>query len=675
MKLTKKATAVILTALLLITLSPFTAFAKTENTPKEEVVYINLKPDGSVREINVVNIFNLEGNSTITDYGKYQCLRNMTTTDKIEYSDNVITINTDSEKLYYEGKPESSDIPWNISLRYYIDGKEYTSDKLAGKSGKLKIKMTVEKNKNCAKSFFGSYALQASFTLDTKKCSNINADGATVANVGSDKQITYTILPGNSADIEINADVKDFEMDGISINGVRLNMDFTVDDAKIQDKISEIVGAVENLDDGADSLNNGTKSLYDATDMLNGKIGGLNSATGALSGGAQELYSGLAAITAKNDDLTGSALSAYEGLCKAAEIQINTQLTENGLDTVNLTPSSYSDVLSDLLKKMNADAVYEQAYNAALKEVTAQVEAQADTLYNGYIESKANSIYLSYIESQSETLCSQVASQAVYEQLIAAGYTDRQADSYLQTTEGQGTVAQAANSISKEQKSQIISGAVAKLTEEQKAEIRRVAVTSLTNEQKTQIRNTYVEQMMAKDEVKEKLTAAVSSVSSAAAGITELKCQLDSYGIFYQGIIDYTSAVSNAASGANILQINLDTLYSNTGILENSVGELNGAVKKLYDGTTDLKNGTDEFADETSGMDTQVSNEIDSMLSSVSGGDAETISFVSEQNTNIESVQFVIKTDAVKMAEAAGADEKPEQLNFWQKLLKLFGLY
>ena len=64
------------------------------------------------------------------------------------------------------------------------------------------------------------------------------------------------------------------------------------------------------------------------------------------------------------------------------------------------------------------------------------------------------------------------------------------------------------------------------------------------------------------------------------------------------------------------------------------------------------------------------------MTSAITGDDAETASFVSEQNTNMKFVQFVIKTAAIEKA-AAAADTAAEEapLTFWQKLLRLFGLY
>ncbi|MGN0513784.1 MAG: hypothetical protein ACI4GD_05850 [Lachnospiraceae bacterium] len=646
MKQYKRIIAAFLALLLMLQIT-VPALAQESNTPKEEVVYISLNQDGSVREIYVVNIFALDENGRIIDYGEYETLRNMTTTDEIGYSDSKVTIDTTVGKLYYEGKLAANAIPWNISIHYFMDGVEYTAGEIAGKSGMLKITMSIRQNLECNSSFFEGYALQASFVLDTKKCRDIVADGATIANVGSDKQLTYTILPNKETDIEITANVNDFEMDGISINGIQLNMDIEIDDAKLQSKIDEIKDAVNELDDGTTDLSEGTDTLYSATGTLEDKVGELHAGVGSLSAGADKLYSGLARLTEKSRELNNAALYAYSALCTAAQTQLNAELTANGMDTVTLTPDTYSAVLMDILSKMDANLVYEQAYNAALLEVTAQVEAQADQLYYMYIQSQADTIYM------------QTAMQLVYRQLIEAGYTDEQAYAYLQTQEGQALVAQT----------------VAGMTDEQKVQILQSALESLSDEQKKEIRDAYIKQIMASEEITNKIAAVVAQVNVAAAKVAELKGQLDSYGAFYNGLLAYTAGVSEAASGANALQGGLDTLYSNTEILKDSVGELNTAAGKLNDGAKKISDGTGEFAGEVSGMNDEVSDEIDSMISSMSGEDAEIVSFVSEQNTNIKSVQFVIKTDAIQIEEADTVEtEQEETLNFWQKLMHLFGL-
>lgn len=597
MKHMQKFTAAAMAVLLLgFTVVP--AFAETAPSAKEEVIYAMADASGKVTDAEAVNIF---AGGDIVDYGDYSAVKPLNTNDTITQNGDQIAFSSTADKVYYQGTMKNAALPWNISIRYYLDGKEYAPQDVAGKSGALEIRFSVTKNESCGGSFYDDYALQASFTLDTERCRNIVSNGATVANVGSDKQLTYTILPGKGIDTVITADVTDFEMDAAAINGVRLNLDVDVDDTDLMDKVDELVSAIGDLDDGAWELHDGTEELYDATKTLNSKVGDLHSGVGDLTAGAGDLYTGLTDITAQNQ--------------------------------------------------------------------------QADQLYLGYVKSQADSIYLAYVTTQADALYAQVAAQAVREQLIQSGYSEAQADAYLQTADGQTLVAQTVSNMTEEQKAQILNAAVAKLTDEQKEQILQGAVASLTEEQKAEIREAYIQQMMASDDVTSQINAAVATVS-AAKQVSELKGQLDSYGVFYQGLVAYTDAVSSAAAGAKSLKLNMDTLYSNTGKLKLSVGELSDVVGELYDGTGELTDGTTEFVDKTSDMDTQISDEIDSMTASLSGGDGDAESFVSEKNTNVNTVQFVIKTAAIEKAETT-TDNTVESapLTFWQKLLRLVGLY
>lgn len=597
MKHMQKFTAAAMAVLLLgFTVVP--AFAETAPSAKEEVIYAMADASGKVTDAEAVNIF---AGGDIVDYGDYSAVKPLNTNDTITQNGDQIAFSSTADKVYYQGTMKNAALPWNISIRYYLDGKEYAPQDVAGKSGALEIRFSVTKNESCGGSFYDDYALQASFTLDTERCQNIVSNGATVANVGSDKQLTYTILPGKGIDTVITADVTDFEMDAAAINGVRLNLDVDVDDTDLMDKVDELVSAIGNLDDGAWELHDGTEELYDATKTLNSKVGDLHSGVGDLTAGAGDLYTGLTDITAQNQ--------------------------------------------------------------------------QADQLYLGYVKSQADSIYLAYVTTLADALYAQVAAQAVREQLIQSGYSEAQADAYLQTADGQTLVAQTVSNMTEEQKAQILNAAVAKLTDEQKEQILQGAVASLTEEQKAEIREAYIQQMMASDDVTSQINAAVATVS-AAKQVSELKGQLDSYGVFYQGLVAYTDAVSSAAAGAKSLKLNMDTLYSNTGKLKLSVDELSDAVGELYDGTGELTDGTTEFVDKTSDMDTQISDEIDSMTASLSGGDGDAVSFVSEKNTNVNTVQSVIKTAAIEKAETT-TDNTVESapLTFWQKLLRLVGLY
>ena len=80
-----------------------------------------------------------------------------------------------------------------------------------------------------------------------------------------------------------------------------------------------------------------------------------------------------------------------------------------------------------------------------------------------------------------------------------------------------------------------------------------------------------------------------------------------------------------------------------------------------------------EFYNETSDMDTKVEDSIDEMVDSISGKGTDTVSFVSEKNGNVESVQFVIKGQAIKKQDKAEETKKEtEKKSFWKKLADLF---
>lgn len=233
MKIFKKASSILLAVLLLLNtaLPVYAEETQKESTEKEENVYITLSADGSVRDIYVVNIV---PGGDVVDYGSYSSIKLLNTTDTINQDGDTVTFSSSAEKVYYQGDlPADTEIPWIVSIRYFLDGTEYSPDNLAGKSGALEIRFSVTENEKCSGSFYDDYALQVSFTLDTDLCNNITAPDATVANVGSDKQLTYTILPGAGIETAITADVTSFEMDAVSLNGIQMNLSIEVDDEEL----------------------------------------------------------------------------------------------------------------------------------------------------------------------------------------------------------------------------------------------------------------------------------------------------------------------------------------------------------------------------------------------------------------------------------------------------------
>ena len=165
-KKVKKASTFVLTTSILMS-NVYPAFADT-NTSKDEVVYVKLNNNGNVDNVYVVNSFDIKNGEKIVDYGSYSNVLNLSTSDKLNYSNGVVDANVSdtNKKFYYQGDMKDCEIPWDINIRYTLDGKNISSEELAGKSGNLEISFDIKKNDNVDEVFFNNYALQISLTLD-----------------------------------------------------------------------------------------------------------------------------------------------------------------------------------------------------------------------------------------------------------------------------------------------------------------------------------------------------------------------------------------------------------------------------------------------------------------------------------------------------------------------------
>lgn len=504
---------------------------------KEEVVYGQLAGDGSAKEIYVVNIF--ENQEHILDYGNYQSVRNMTSQDKINQKGDRITLQTKDQTLYYQGNLEKGQLPWNISLSYYLNGEPVTPQQLAGKSGSLELVIKVRENKKAEPDFFENYALQITASFDTELCTSIKTKGATEANAGGKRQLTWTLLPGTERSLKIRTQVTDFQMDPISFNGVRLDMDVNVETGQLTKKFAGLSAAAAAIDAGAKDLSAGAA---------------------ALNNGAEKLESGVGMFSEKTADLGQKAGQAEKLPSASGEIKGAIGAISQGI--AELKEAAGYQALKQTLKQRGLDLDSLKAGNQQLLEALSSLKAMENI-------------------------------PAQYQQQIL-------------------------------QAEQVLEGNLAAI-----------------------------------DGTEGYLNALSQSISQVHKGAGQLE---ENYKEFDEGLSQICSQISK-----------LD--LSQISNLEKGAGFLAGGSKKLSQGSSALSQGTGVFRQSTSGMESQVSGAIDEMLSGISGSSAETVSFVSQKNTRVKAVQFVIKNDPIEGSESQPPKEEPEKVySWWQKLLNLFGI-
>lgn len=775
------------------------AWAYDSSLKKQEVVYVNLNGDGSVDGIYVVNIFDLNEKGQIIDYGDYTALRNMTTNDEIMFDNQTVKIDTNSNKLYYEGKLNSDVIPWIFDIRYYMNDIEYPAEKIAGMSGDLKITMSVRQNHDSISTFFDNYALQVSFALDSNKCSNIVTENATQANVGKNRQLMYTILPGKEKDIAITAQVKDFEMEGISINALSMSMDLDIDVEGNED-IDELQDGVAELNDGAHELNTGTKKLSDGASDLVDRLNDMNDGAEELKDGANELKDGA-------DVLYDGAQNLDEGV---GELMDGADDLTEGTETLYDGASDMYDgvyTLYDGVKEMD-DGI------AKLTDGAKELRNGADDLSDGAYELHTGLVTLtsknSAIQDMSATLYNNTLEQ--YSSLLAAGGYAVTSDSTMEELEKMmerrkeeltgGSKQEAAVQKAIQARVTTLSAIVTSPPEtytEEEVEIAKAGIEywkmtmTIKGEQGYQTVLADYGQEAAVASQYYNMHVAYSNylayygdeaaLSSAYAGLSAQvgDREQEAVGVivegdlvgavsddniykalavlsYYKGVVNYTYGTASAASGARSLSWGADRLYKGAdelydgvkdledgssnlldgieqlldgveelkdgtlelhdGVLtlkdgiitlkdgtqdllngivdlkdgvstlcdgtltlrDGTVALLDGAIElrdgtvKLHDGTVELVDGTIELRDKTT--DASLKDKINKAIDQVMGSDFDPVSFVSDKNANVDFVQFVIKTPqiSIEKAELSQTVAADAPMNFWQKILSLFGL-
>lgn len=630
---------VLVCAFLLTAITPI--YAGSEPTEKEEVIYINLAADGGVKDIYAVNIFS---GGEITDYGDYSSVEMLNTTDKISQNGDKVSFSSKAYRVYYKGKLDTAEMPWNISLKYFIDGKEYFANEAAGKSGKLEIRFKVTKNENCKGNFFDKYALQATFTLDTKKCENISAPDATLANVGAKKQLSYTMLPGKGIDTVITAEVKDFQMPAVSINGVSMSMNIEVDDEELLKEVNELTDAVKKLDsgagelkDGANNLEDGGKALEDGAKELKNGAEELSGGAGTLNNGVDLIGQGLDQLNSKSSGLNGGSAQIYSALL---EIQKQLNAVSASTEQIDALVNGSAEIKNGInLLSANIlelkNGVSFAAYKAAMKQYDLDIDA---------------------LQTSNEQTIQRLTQQISVMKQNGADTTEL--ETILALIKGNSAAIIGTESY--------LSGINGKIDE-------------LYNGAES-LKESY-------EELDEGINALADEVKNLLLKMTALKGGVDTLVTEYQkldgGINEYTSCVAKIVAGYNgiisgacDLMTGSKTLSTGADALSESTGRLTDGISEIYDGLDELKNGTKEMKEKTDGTVGKISDKIDEMLSSITGENEQTFSFVSDKNTNVKSVQFVIQTEGVEIDDTkTAAPAAEEKLNFWQKLLRLFGLY
>ncbi|MGN8644538.1 YhgE/Pip domain-containing protein [Gracilibacillus sp. HCP3S3_G5_2] len=569
---------------------PFNAVAAS--TPaKDEVIYTTLSSSGEELDMYVVNSFEVKEPGEFVDYGEYSSVKNLTDLSDISNEGDEVSFTASEDSFYYQGNLDNKPLPWEFSIRYQLNGKELEPEEMLGQDGHFKLEIESSANEDVDPIFFDNYLVQISITLDGGLYQNIEAEEATIANAGKNKQVTFTVMPEQEENFLLEADVTDFELEAIEITAVPSSMSIDSPDIDgVTDDFETLADATAEIDNGVGELVNGITELNSGVSSLREGSGDYQEGINQVSDGSDELMSGSQSINRALQTMKDSIDQDVE----AGDFST----LQDGLKQMAEGLKDASEGLTELQQN------YENAYQA--------VEDAIDNIPTHQIS-----------EKDIEALVHSGADAEVIDKLV---------ETYEAAQTAKGTYQQVREAFA----------AVSPTLEE---------VSNAQNEIATSL-ETIADQI-----------AAASEGIDIQEGLKELQEGLtalsDNYTDFHGGLEEYTSGVEE-----------LSHAYQD---LHNGIVELEDGTAELEDGAGELHEGTTELADSTSDLPDQMQDEIDEMINDYDKSDFEAVSFVSEKNENIQSVQFVIKTEGITKDEQEEDEEvAEEEKSFWQRLVDLF---
>lgn len=308
-------------------LSPTAAFANSIS--KDETVFTTLSADGTVKSQTVTDwIHSDSALGTVNDKSSLTNIKNLKGSETPQASGDTLVWNTNKNDIYYQGDTNKQ-LPISVKITYYLNDKEISAKDLAGKSGKVKIKIDLQNNykhmvnvAGNARTIYAPIPVATVLMLPSDNFSSIKTNGATIIKAGNYNAVTFPSVPGLLDSLGIkNGDY------GINLPDT---LELTTDASNFTMQLPIYCVAAPNLIDlnklaGAKNMDDIKGTILDAKSKLDKMHEGVNQLDSAL----KQYKEGIATLNTKVNNTGRDAKGMPTGL-KLAESTFNGYIGQLG---------------------------------------------------------------------------------------------------------------------------------------------------------------------------------------------------------------------------------------------------------------------------------------------------------------------------------------------------------
>lgn len=640
---------------------------------KKETVYVNLENYGNVGEINIYSKCKTNDASEIKDYTNYVKVSNLTNRVIANQASGELIWNVSGEKDFsYTGKVSGEYfelLPWNFEITYKLNGVEVKPEELLGASGLVEIEVEVNSNENANEYYRNNYILEVTASYDMSEYLSAESDEAMITDTGNTKTLMFIVLPGQSTKFNIKLGSEDFKMDGITMAGVPLTGD-------ILEEISDLVEDKKDIEDSVESIDKSTDIILDALSGMNSGLNGVSAGVSEIQKGTQELHG----ISELRDEDIANLKTILEELLPI------TQSIQTDLENINSSYETFIEMYENLdieVKNLqenvsNLNEEFEKIVSMS-KNLPSNVETIKDLISSlAKLTGDLGTLLNSLDDAETEKL--------VKENLETLGEEAQKLARLAGTVEDENvanSLASSANSI----------GVTAKSIKTifENISLSQIKNKSTLSKDLTKLKNNLyeLEEILDKDDAKtiKNFIASLKDTADTLEKMLDVVSKYNDEALSKKE--DVSAMISNMKqlvdelSKMNVLSVNMvqniqsmlkvlsNSLYNGTQKTTESIISINNQLAKITNQSSQFKSSKNQIKDV---IDSKMDKlEEETTLFNIDK-DAKVVSFGSEKNENVESVQFIFKTPDIKKTKEAEKDleEGTENITFWDRLKLVF---
>ena len=304
---------------------------------KEETVFFISDANGNVKKTIVSDwLKNKENSDTIIDQSDLKNIENVKTDAGYDkQADGTMIWKAEGDDIFYQGETDK-EAPVDVKVTYLLDGKEMSPKDIAGKSGKVTIRLEYNNHEKREVTVDGKkwdmyvpFTMISGMVLDSEKFSNVQVDSGKVICDGRRFIVVGLAFPGMNENldltevskklekdfsfpesVEVTADVKDFSLD----------LTMTVGSADLISKLSDAsVDSVDDIHEMLNSLVKATEDLKSGTSQLKSGLGELKNSFVTYADGVKALTKGLVQINDGTSQLNAKTPELTDGIKKVLD--------------------------------------------------------------------------------------------------------------------------------------------------------------------------------------------------------------------------------------------------------------------------------------------------------------------------------------------------------------------